>query len=430
MLRVLGGTNITTSATGSKITINAEDDTALSFRGDSGSAKAAKGIIRFLGGTNATTSASGNTVTMKVDGAVPSSFKGDTGTAMASSGILRILGGTGVSTAATGNKLTITSSGDVSATFVADEGSARPVNNSLKVLGGEHVNTVGSGDQLTINAAGSLPGTFETDSGNASPAEGVLKVLGGTSVSTEGSGNTVTVKADGSLPSSFEADEGTATPADNVIKILGGDNISTSATENKVTVTNSIPYEAVVEYDLTTRTGDEALRIGSASSANPTFVDLTYTWSGLGVIRLAKVGGMYHIQGLVDFKLSEVPSGLGLLVIANWPVPVIPDIGRSWDEDMVMQTQYLLQRTPEKIEGLGYLSFHIVPSAIFIQGLDVTDGISFGLTSPQPKATSKFVFGHMVLNEMPWIETPSNDAASTNRYLIGFSARSIIVPPA
>ncbi len=82
------------------------------FDTDSGNAVPIANVLEILGGTGITTSASGNTVTIEsTGGAGASQFDTDSGSAVPASNIIEILGGTGITTSASGNTVTIDSSG-------------------------------------------------------------------------------------------------------------------------------------------------------------------------------------------------------------------------------------------------------------------------------------------------------------------------------
>lgn len=82
-----------------------------SFNTDSGTATPASGVITVSGGSLITTSGSGSTVTVAGTGAIASSFPTDSGTATVSGNALQIVGGGNTTTSASGNVVTITSTG-------------------------------------------------------------------------------------------------------------------------------------------------------------------------------------------------------------------------------------------------------------------------------------------------------------------------------
>lgn len=91
--------------------VELEDSVMKSAATDSGTATPSAHVLTFAGAGGVTTSGSGSTVTIDVDGTVPITFTADSGSATPAANVLNILGGTGVNTSGAGNTITINAPG-------------------------------------------------------------------------------------------------------------------------------------------------------------------------------------------------------------------------------------------------------------------------------------------------------------------------------
>lgn len=263
-----GTVSVTGNPGTNTLTITDTGTVATTYTTDSGSATPAANILNVLGGTGISTSASGNTITFDLDTPV-SVADGGTGLSNPTDGAFLIgngassleligpltdgqllIGNTGTisptaSTLTAGTGITITNGSgsitiDAAATiplsFPTDSGTATPAANALTIAGGNNCTTSGAGATVTIDVDDNVADSFPTDSGTATPALGALTVAGGTLIGSTGSGSTVTLNADDTVVASVPTDSGTATPAANAFTIAGSGAISTSASGSTVTI--------------------------------------------------------------------------------------------------------------------------------------------------------------------------------------------------
>jgi hypothetical protein len=154
-LHVIGdGTTATVvgNPTTNTLTISSGGSVATSYVEDTGSALPSIGILKILGGTGISTSGTGNTVTVSSNATVATSYVEDTGTAVPFSGILNILGASGVTTSGSGNTVTISPGSSIATSYVENTGSATPFSNVLNILGGTGILTSGTGNSITISS--------------------------------------------------------------------------------------------------------------------------------------------------------------------------------------------------------------------------------------------------------------------------------------
>lgn len=129
---------------------------AAQFDADSGSATPSLGIVELLGGTGVSTSASGNTVTFSASAATPLSFPCNSGTATPAGNALNVLGGTACSTTGSGDTVTVNVDGSVATQYDADSGSAVPSAGVLNIVGGGLATTSATGNTITVTASGGM----------------------------------------------------------------------------------------------------------------------------------------------------------------------------------------------------------------------------------------------------------------------------------
>ncbi len=175
------------------------------FDADTGFAVPIGNVLEIVGGTNVTTTATGNVVTINAGGSVATTFTGDSGTATPSGNNINLLGGSnGIDTVASGATVTfnfdVTEQPAIATSITTDSGTCTPALNTFAIVGGSGVDVTASGSTITIVYDGAeeptIPTSFPTDSGSAVPALNVLNILGGTGLISAGSGNTVTLNLD------------------------------------------------------------------------------------------------------------------------------------------------------------------------------------------------------------------------------------------
>lgn len=147
-INVLGSGAITTTGSGSTVTITAPF-VATSYVENTGTAIPAGGILNVIGAGTVTTSGSGNTITITGTNGptVPTTFHTQSGDAIPALNILNISGSGGLTTSGTGNTVTITSTAVTSftvdkndatiTTINAFQGTVIPASNVLR-LGGDN----------------------------------------------------------------------------------------------------------------------------------------------------------------------------------------------------------------------------------------------------------------------------------------------------
>jgi hypothetical protein len=339
----------------------ADDGTiATQFTSDAGTGIPAGNVIKILGGTNITTSAAGNTVTIDfVAGVIADQFDTDAGTAIPAAGILKILGGTNVNTTGAGNVVTVNfTTGAIATQYDGDVGSAVPVAGILKILGGTYCTTTAAGNVVTIDfATGAIATQFDTDSGSAVPAAGILQILGDTVITTSGAGNIVTVNmsqgADGqvligqtgALPAwgnitstggtvtisngpntinlesavggaqTFTTDSGTATAAANNINVLGGDNINTTGAADNVYV----HLNETIHWPDTNAAGTSGMiYLGGGSGVGGVRFMHNYGWIGSGVFANTFLGAEAgNLTLSVAGTVAQNLVGIGALALSS-----------------------------------------------------------------------------------------------------------------
>ena len=147
---------VLTATTGADPSWQAPPADASTYTANTGTAAPAIGNINILGASGITTSATGSTVTI-TGSAVSSSFEGNTGTAAPAAGTINIVGTGGVSTSATGSTVTISSSGSVSGSY--SFGAYLPTNQSINVISGQALGSAVALTNLYDNTSGAwFPG--------------------------------------------------------------------------------------------------------------------------------------------------------------------------------------------------------------------------------------------------------------------------------
>lgn len=265
-----GGTIVFTAGINS-LNLEASGSTAASFPTDSGTATPALGALTIAGGDNITTSGSGSTVTIDVDGTTNHAVQvGNAGGSLTSLGVgsngqvliaansadpafatLTSTGGTIVFTPGA-NTLNLEASGSTAASFPTDSGTAVPALGALTIAGGANIATSGSGSTVTIALDGVVPiANGGTNASSMATTDGTV-IFDGTrlvTTATGTSGQVLTSNGAGVAPTYQPVSASGA-----VTSVSGGNNIT-------ITGTATAP---IVNVSGTT---DHAVQVGNASGS-------------------------------------------------------------------------------------------------------------------------------------------------------------------
>jgi len=219
------------------------DAVATSIPTDSGTATPAAGAFTIAGGTNITTSASGSTVTITSSAGGPE-FTDDTFRIIDDGDNTKKLAfqASGITTSTTRTWTIDDRNIDFDAvtdSAATDSGTATPAAGVLTIAGGDNIDTSGAGSTVTVAVGSAVCDSAATDSGTATPAAGVLTIAGGDNIDTSGAGSTVTVAVGSAVCDSAATDSGTATPSSGVLTFAGGTNVTTSGAGSTVTINAS-----------------------------------------------------------------------------------------------------------------------------------------------------------------------------------------------
>jgi hypothetical protein len=222
-INVVGTGNISTTGSGSTVTIHESGAVATSFLEDTGTAVPSAGVLNVKGTTGViTTAGAGNTITLNTGGTVPVSFVEGTGTAVPSAGVLNVSGGAGISTTGSGNTITITNTASTGTVLqqVRSVFTTTSSNGTLFSLG-TNAPTTSSGQLMTsisitpsnINSVLVVEATFFTYLDTASAADGsIYIVVGGATNASIVAGMSWPAAGYMMIPISYSQTAGTTSP--------------------------------------------------------------------------------------------------------------------------------------------------------------------------------------------------------------------------
>jgi hypothetical protein len=201
------------------LTISAVGGLTETYVANTGSAKADSGIINVLGGTDVSTSATGNTITINATGNVATTYDTNAGTATPASNILSVIGGTGITTSGSGSTVTINNTlplgafNSINVQVISTSGTYTPTPGmawcQVQVLGG---GGAGGGAPSTTPSTGAASG----GGGAGEYAVGVFSAV------TIGASQTVTIGAGGIGVSGANGGNGGTTSFGALITAGGG----------------------------------------------------------------------------------------------------------------------------------------------------------------------------------------------------------------
>lgn len=182
------------------------------------------------------------------------------------------------------NSLDLKASPAIPTKVVTESGTVTPRNNQLTITGGKGLNTNALGENVIVRIGSSVPDKFVGDAGSgAVPVGSVLNVKGGTNCNTVATGDTVTVNVTGGGGGgggdlTFDTDGTPAKSDSDVIKMKGGNLVTTSGSGNEVTfaLPDSVVDTVVTEEGNVVIDGNE-LQIAGSDAMIDTKVDPTKT---------------------------------------------------------------------------------------------------------------------------------------------------------
>lgn len=248
-LNIQGGTGITTSVSGSTVTITASNlAQGITLVGDdsTGTAVSDGETFKIAGGTGITTAVSGDTLTITgVSQAQGITVVGDdsTGTQISDGETVKIAGGTGITTAMSGDTLTITGV-DVSSYITASSSDVltnKTISSASNTITITEANISDLGNYITnspINVVG------DDSTGTVINTNETIKIAGAGGITTAVSGDTLTIDGSGVSSSgtiTFVGDDstGTAVSLNETVQFTGAGGITVSVSGDSVTIDGS-----------------------------------------------------------------------------------------------------------------------------------------------------------------------------------------------
>ncbi len=310
---------LTANAAGTAPSFQVLPTSSSTFNGDSGSATGA--TITLAGGSNLTTSASGSTVTFDLDNSISLSGSVTSGTGfVATTGGLTfsnfaegalVTSSAGVTSTVTGTAgyvlvaqaagtapafAAVTSIGAVTSVS-GNSGSAAPSSGVLTITGdGTILSTSGSGSTLSITSAAA--NVINATSGSATASSNAFSIVGSGDVTTSATGSTLTIAGAGAT--SIVTGSGTATVSSNAFTIANGSGITATATGSTITISATASSGIYPFTNVTGPTQAMAVNTGYVSNNGATLVTFTLPAT-------AAVGAIVSVQG----------AGSGLFTIAQ-----------------------------------------------------------------------------------------------------------------
>lgn len=314
------------------------------FTSDSGSAQPSANNLNILGGAGISTSGSGSTITIALDGGGTAidSFVTDSAGPVSpdGSGNVTVTGSSIFSDGTTANTLTLNVEA-TSNTFLYGQGADTNVAElgpltdgqliigatagapaAAGITGGTGITVTNGTNSISlavdVSEVAAIPTSFSTDSGSATPALNVLTVSGGEGIDTSGSGSTLTiagedasdtnkgiasfVAADFSVTSgavslvdtvvkSIGSDSGSATPSSHTFSIVGANGISTSGSGATITIDGSGVGGGITWNEVTGTSQSAAVDNGYyTNNASLVTVTLPDTAAAGSIVRVAGKG--------------------------------------------------------------------------------------------------------------------------------------------